>query len=145
MSRPVGSGLARVTVAAPRRRMDVALPEGVAVAELLPGLLRAAGEELADEGQEHGGWVLRRPDGALVDPARSLSAAGLRDGEVLHLVPRQEDWPELDYDDVVDAVADGARARSRSWGPADTRRAGLAVTSAAVLVALLLGLSAGWS
>jgi type VII secretion integral membrane protein EccD len=125
--------------------MDVALPEGVAVAELLPGLLRAAGEELADEGQEHGGWVLRRPDGALVDPARSLSAAGLRDGEVLHLVPRQEDWPELDYDDVVDAVADGARAHSRSWAPADTRRAGLTVTSVAVLVALLLGLSAGWS
>jgi type VII secretion integral membrane protein EccD len=143
MTRAIGGGLARVTVAAPRRRVDVALPDGVPVAELLPGLLRAAGEELADEGQAHGGWVLRRPDGAPVDPARSLGAAGVLDGEVLHLVPRHQEWPELDYDDVVDAVASGARAVSRSWTAADTRRAGLTGTAVAVLAALALLLTAG--
>lgn len=143
MTRAVGSGLTRLTVAAPRRRVDVALPDGVPVAELLPGVLRAAGEELADEGQEHGGWLLRRAQGALVEPGRSLAAQELRDGEVLHLVPREQDWPELDYDDVVDAIAEGARAHSRSWAGPDTRRAGLAVTAGAVLVALGLVLSTG--
>lgn len=143
MTRALGSGLTRITVAAPSRRVDVALPDGVPVAELLPGLLRAAGEELADEGQEHGGWLLRRPDGAPVEAGRSLAAQELRDGEVLHLVPRERDWPELDYDDVVDAIAEGARGHSRSWAGPDTRRAGLAVTVGAVLSALALVLSTG--
>lgn len=149
MTRAIGGGLARVTVAAPRRRVDVALPDGVAVAELLPGLLRAAGEELADEGQTHGGWVLRRPDGGLVDPSRSLVSHGVLDGEVLHLVPRHQEWPELDYDDVVDAVASGARAASRSWTGVDTHRAGLLVTAGTVLAALGLlataGPAVGWT
>jgi len=141
VTRSLGGGLARVTVAAPRRRVDVALPDSVPVAELLPALLRNAGEGLADDGQQHGGWVLRRVDGQLVDPARSLAGQELRDGEVLHLVPRQDDWPELDYDDVVDAIAGAARATSPDWGPAATRRTGVGVACAALLLALGLALT----
>lgn len=132
-----------MTVAAPRRRIDVALPESVPVAELLPAVLRNAGEDLADEGQEHGGWVLRRSDGSLVDSARSLAAQELRDGEVLHLLPRQDEWPELDYDDVVDAIATNARSQSRTWGSAATRRAGVAGSVLALLVAVGLLLTTG--
>jgi len=139
----VANGLARVTIAAPRRRVDLALPDHAAVAELLPGVLRSAGEGLADDGQTHGGWVLRTATGALVDPSRSLAAQELRDGEVLHLVPRRVEWPELDYDDVVDAIARDARRGSRSWGAAATRRAGLAVVPVVVLVVLALLLTAG--
>src|SRR5437773_573806 len=40
------TGLARVTVNAPRRRLAVALPEQAPVAELLPELLRHAGAGL---------------------------------------------------------------------------------------------------
>jgi type VII secretion integral membrane protein EccD len=136
-------GLARVTIAAPSRRVDVALPDTVPVAELLPALLRSAGEGLADDGQQHGGWVLRTTEGAVVDPARSLAAQELRDGEVLHLVPRRVEWPELDYDDVVDAIARDARRESRSWGSAATRRTGLAVVPVAVLAVLGLVLASG--
>ena len=143
MTRAVSGGLARVTVAAPTRRVDVALPEAVPVAELLPTLLRHAGEGLADEAQDHGGWVLRRADGTLVDPARSLAAQELRDGEVLHLVPRREEWPELDYDDVVDAIARSARERSRSWGSTATRRSGISGAAAVLLLAVLTALSTG--
>ncbi|MBB3677838.1 type VII secretion integral membrane protein EccD [Modestobacter versicolor] len=143
MTAGVTGGLARVTIAAPTRRVDVALPEAVPVAELLPAVLRSAGEGLADDGQQHGGWVLRTAEGTLVDPARSLAAQELRDGEVLHLVPRRVEWPELDYDDVVDAIARDARRESRSWGSAATRRAGLAVVPVAVLAALVLVLTAG--
>ena len=47
MSRQPGAGLARITLAAPRRRVDVALPEQVPVAELLPSLLPGLLQSLA--------------------------------------------------------------------------------------------------
>ncbi len=143
MAKTFGTGLARVTIAAPRRRIDVALPEQVPAAELLPGLLRHAGDDLADNGQAHGGWVLRRADGSMIDPARSLVAQELRDGEVLHLVPRRDEWPEMDYDDVVDAMATGARRNSRSWGGQATRRAGIAISVGIMTTALVLLLASG--
>lgn len=143
MNKTATAGLARVTIAAPRRRVDVALPEHASAAELLPGLLRAAGDELADQGQDHGGWALRKGDGTLIDPARAIGSQDLRDGDVLHLVPRQAEWPEMDYDDVVDAIATEARRQSRSWGSANTRRAGVAIASAALLLGLAIVLTSG--
>lgn len=133
---PVGMTLARVTVAAPRRRIDVALPEDIPVAELLPNLLRHAGESAADDGEQHGGWVLRRATGTLLEPARNLAVQGVRDGEVLHLLPRRVEWPELEYDDVVEAIASGARRYGRSWGAAATRRCTLAVGTAVIVLGL---------
>ncbi len=134
MTVSTGTGLARVTIAAPRRRLDVALPENVPVAELLPGLLRHAGEGLADEGEAHGGWVLRRPDGSPLEASRTLQSQNVRDGEVLHLVPRRTEWPELDYDDVVDAIATGARRYGIQWSRRATRICGLTLGS--VLLAI---------
>ncbi|GGL03491.1 type VII secretion integral membrane protein EccD [Mangrovihabitans endophyticus] len=131
-------GLARVTISAPQRRIDVALPEHVPVAELLPEVLRHAGESLADDGEKHGGWVLRRPDGAPLSAAQGLFAQGVRDGEVLHLVAARAQWPELEYDDVVEAIAEGARRRGAVWQPGSTRTATL--IGAAVL--LVFGLTA---
>ncbi|MGK5443783.1 type VII secretion integral membrane protein EccD [Micromonospora sp. URMC 105] len=144
------TGLARVTISAPQRRVDVALPEQVPLAELLPEVLRHAGEGLADDGERHGGWVLRRTDGAVLATAQALLPQGVRDGEVLHLVPAHAEWPELEYDDVVEAIADGARRRGSAWSPAATRGAALAgagVPLAVGLVAVLAGgpqHRAGW-
>ncbi|GAA1343265.1 type VII secretion integral membrane protein EccD [Actinocatenispora thailandica] len=134
----VGMGLARVTVSTPKRRIDVALPEDIPVAELVPNLLRHAGENAADEGELHGGWVLRRSTGALLVPTRNLAAQGVRDGEVLHLVPRRTEWPELEYDDVVETIASGARRYGRSWGAAATRRCAMAVSPAIFLLGTTL-------
>ena len=127
-------GLARVTISAPQRRVDVALPEHVPLAELLPEVLRHAGEGLADDGEKHGGWVLRRTDGVALATAQGLFPQGVRDGEVLHLVPARDDWPELEYDDVVEAIAEGARRRGTVWTPGTTRAATL--VGGAVLLAL---------
>ena len=129
------TGLARVTVNAPRRRLDVALPEQAPVAELLPELLRHAGDGLPDAGQAHGGWLLRRADGGALSAGAGLAQQGVRDGDVLHLVPARDGWPELEYDDVVDAIASGARRVGRTWDGTATRLAGLVVAG----VALLLG------
>ncbi|GAB7041591.1 MULTISPECIES: type VII secretion integral membrane protein EccD [Catenuloplanes] len=127
----MGAGLARVTIAAPRRRVDLALPDQIPLAELLPDLLRHAGESLADEGERHGGWLLRRPDGAALLGARPLRAQGIRDGEILHLTPARVHWPVPEYDDVVDVIA-GAPRRTGPWSPAATR-----IATRAAAVALL--------
>src|SRR4051794_23647095 len=100
VTKSVGMGLARITVAAPHVRMDVALPEHVHIAELLPDLLRNASGDLADVGQQHGGWVLRHADGRPLDARRTLAAQGVMDGQVLYLVPRRTEWPEPEFDDL---------------------------------------------
>ncbi|MEV4658959.1 type VII secretion integral membrane protein EccD [Micromonospora sp. NPDC049301] len=137
------TGLARVTISAPQRRVDVALPEQVPLAELLPDVLRHAGEGLADDGERHGGWVLRRTDGALLATAQALLPQGVRDGEVLHLVPARAHWPELEYDDVVEAIADGARRRGGASTPTATRTAALAGAAVPLAVGLLALLTGG--
>lgn len=133
------TGLVRVTVATPHRRIDLALPERAPLAELLPGLLRHAGA--ADE--PPGGWLLRRGDGGRLDPARTAAAQRVSDGEVLHLAPAHVDWPELEYDDLADVIADGSARLGGTWQPRHTRAAGLAAGSLAALLALATLVTAG--
>lgn len=141
------SGLVRLTVEAPARRIDLALPERTPLAELLPALLGHAGEDLADAGATAGGWVLRRADGAVLEPARTLAAHRVRDGEVLYLTQARTDWPELEYDDLVDAIATGSSRLGGTWGPAHTRTAGLALGALAAVLCLVGVLRTGppWS
>lgn len=136
-------GLVRLTVAAPDRRIDLALPERVPLAELLPGLLAHAGDALADAGAHVGGWVLRHADGTTLDPARTLAAQRIRDGEVLHLTPAQTDWPELEYDDVVDAIAGGSARTGGAWTPRHTRLGGLATGALGAVLGLVAVLRSG--
>jgi type VII secretion integral membrane protein EccD len=137
MTASIGTSLARVTVAAPGRRIDLALPDDISLGGLLPEVLRHAGEHAADDGQAHGGWVLRRTSGALLEPTATLAALGVRDGEMLHLTPRRAEWPEPEFDDIAEAIASGARRRGRTWGAGATRRSAIAVSSAAFVFGLV--------
>ncbi|MEV6302247.1 type VII secretion integral membrane protein EccD [Actinoplanes sp. NPDC051861] len=137
------TGLARVTVATPDRRIDLALPSNVALAGLLPSLMQHAGESFADTGETHGGWSLRRTDGTELRTDQSLGAQDVRDGELLHLVPRYAEWPEPDYDDVVHTIAAGSRRHGKPWEPATTRRAALTVGTSLLTIALLILLLSG--
>lgn len=121
----------------------MALPEHASVAEILPGLLARAGENLADDGVANGGWQLRRADGAVFELDRTLGSHRVRDGEILHLTSRRVDWPELEYDDLVDAIATGSGRTGRVWGPRHTRQAGLSTGAAAALFGLVAVLRAG--
>ncbi|MGW0434911.1 type VII secretion integral membrane protein EccD [Micromonospora sp. NPDC003197] len=131
-----GTGLARIAIVAPTRRLDLALPEHLPLVGLLPAVLRQTDEDPSD-GAVHGGWTLRRADGSVLDLSRTLAAQDVRDGETLHLVPRRTDWPELAYDDLMEAIADGARRRGIAWTPAVTRITGLVVAG----LLLILGLA----
>ncbi|WP_091674479.1 type VII secretion integral membrane protein EccD [Amycolatopsis marina] len=133
-----GAALAKVTIATPNRTIDVALPEDVPVAELLPYILRHAGDDAPDAGERHGGWLLRRPTGDQLDGRKTLGAQEVLDGEVMHLVPGNLEWPELEYDDVVETIASGARRYGRSWGHDATRRCGLAASCAILLAGTLV-------
>ncbi|MFC0507734.1 type VII secretion integral membrane protein EccD [Micromonospora costi] len=126
-------GLSRITIVAPRTRMDLALPSDVPLADLLPTLLRYAGEDLADEGVRHGGWSLARLGGQPLDGGRTVAQLGVRDGEVLYFNPRAASAPEVVFDDVVDAVATATNQRRGAWQVATTRS--FAVLFAAVALA----------
>ncbi|SBT69076.1 type VII secretion integral membrane protein EccD [Micromonospora sediminicola] len=114
-------GLSRITIVAPRTRMDLALPSDVPLADLLPTLLRYAGEDLADEGVRHGGWSLSRLGGQPLDGGRTAAQLGVRDGEVLYFNPRAATAPEIVFDDVVDAVATSTTQRAGAWQVGTTR------------------------
>ncbi|GIF14952.1 type VII secretion integral membrane protein EccD [Actinoplanes teichomyceticus] len=115
-------GLTRVTIVAPRTRMDLALPADVPMADLLPTLLGHAGEDLADEGAKNGGWSLNRLGQAPLDSSRTPLELEIRDGEVLYFTPRNAAAPEVLFDDVVDAVATGTQNREGRWEVVHTRR-----------------------
>ncbi|MFF4868818.1 type VII secretion integral membrane protein EccD [Streptomyces sp. NPDC090109] len=118
-----GTGFCRVTVVAPDGRVDVALPEDVAVADLYPEVLRLSGQ--TPEPGAPVGYHLVRRDGTVLDAGRSLAAQRILDGELLSLRPFAESLPPAVFDDVSDAVA-SAVARDRTlWSDALMRGAGL--------------------
>jgi type VII secretion integral membrane protein EccD len=126
MTAEIGAALCRVTVVAPRMRLDVAVPSDVPLAQLVPTLLWHAGEHTAEVGAGHGGWALQRLGGHPFDTSRSLAASGVRDGEILYFRPRSAVLPELHFDDPVDGVATVLREQTARWSPASTRRCALA-------------------
>ncbi|MQS34204.1 type VII secretion integral membrane protein EccD [Streptomyces katsurahamanus] len=127
-----GTGFCRVTVVAPDGRVDVALPEDIAVADLYPEILRLSGQ--SPEPGAPVGYHLVRRDGTVLDGARSLGAQRILDGELLSLRPFADSLPPAVFDDVTDAVAN-AVARDRTlWSDALMRGAGLFGGSALLLL-----------
>ncbi|KNB51211.1 type VII secretion integral membrane protein EccD [Streptomyces caatingaensis] len=123
MSSTTTTGFCRVTVVAPDSRIDVALPDDVAVADLLPEVLRLSGH--APQGTTPPGYHLVATDGTVLEPARSLAAQRVLDGALLRLRPFTESLPPAVYDDVADAVA-SAVARDRTlWNERLLRASGL--------------------
>jgi type VII secretion integral membrane protein EccD len=122
----------RIGVAGPAGRADLAVPAAVPLARLMLTLLRHAGEEPGpDGGAGHGGWVLRRADGTRLDPATSLAAQHIHEGDLLFLGHGTDDATPPVYDDVVEVIGEhGVRG---GWPAQATRRASGALAAIAVL------------
>jgi type VII secretion integral membrane protein EccD len=118
----------RITVVAPRGRVDVSLPAQSPIAELLPALVYLSG---AARGGQPGGWALSRLGGTPLATATTVAAAGIRDGEVLYLNPAAAVPEPMVFDDVVDAIASAAHDRPGRWGPETSRRVGAALAGLA--------------
>ncbi|MEU7556393.1 type VII secretion integral membrane protein EccD [Streptomyces sp. NPDC044571] len=135
MSTAATTGFCRVTVVAPDSRIDVALPEDIAVADVYPELLRLTGQT-QPVGAPTGFHLVRR-DGTVLDGARTLAAQQVLDGEVLSLRPFADSLPPAVFDDVSDAVASAVVRDRHRWSDDMLRGAGLA---GAALLFVLLGL-----
>jgi type VII secretion integral membrane protein EccD len=126
----------RLTVNAPSGRTDLAVPVSTTVADLLPVLLTHAVTE-DDLGSN---WALQRLGEAPLDLDGTPETLGLRDGDVLHLRPKDDLLSELHFDDVADGVATAVGAQPDRWQPHLTRRLclGLACLALAALAALVV-------
>jgi type VII secretion integral membrane protein EccD len=138
-----GADLCRVTVVAPRVRLDVALPATVPLAGLLSTLLTHVGADVAEDGATHGGWALQRIGESPLDAERSMAALGVHDGEVLYFRPRQETLPAVAFDDPVDAVVTTLGENSRRWTTAATGTFSLAAAAVLLLAAATAALFTG--
>ncbi|MEU5284844.1 type VII secretion integral membrane protein EccD [Streptomyces sp. CA-278952] len=126
--------LCRLTVRAPAKSIDLAVPADVPVADLLPAVLGYAGDNLEEAGIDHGGWVLQRLGGEPLDEELTLDSYGLRDGDTLYLRPRDEALPEVHLDDLVDGIATTMRDHPFGWTPKVSRWVLLGI-----VVAVLIG------
>ncbi|WP_026424151.1 type VII secretion integral membrane protein EccD [Actinokineospora inagensis] len=133
----------RVTVVAPRTRIDVALPADVSVADLLPMLLEMANETTPDGGARHGGWCLAKLGDSPLDPSRTLGSLGVVDGDMLQLRKRAENPPPPLYDDVVDAIAESTPDSYRPWTKETANRIGHIAGALALLAGAFAVLMAG--
>ncbi len=102
-----GRTFCRLTVLAPRTRVDVALPVDVPVAELVPMLLELVGEPRG-AGWRPVPWRLTGAAGGALPTAATLDELAVPDGELLRLAPATAPPPAPVFDDPVDAVADSA-------------------------------------
>lgn len=125
------AGLCRLTVRAPAKTIDLAVPSDVPVADLLPAVLGYGGDDLAETGIDHGGWVLQRLGGEPMDEERTLDSYDLRDGETIYLRPRIDALPEVHLDDLVDGISTTMQDRPHGWSPLASTRLlrGFAVTA----------------
>ncbi|MER5688771.1 type VII secretion integral membrane protein EccD [Streptomyces sp. NPDC002205] len=134
MSTTAATGFCRVTVVAPDSRIDVALPEDIAVADIYPEILRLTGQTQA--AGDPTGYHLVCRDGTVLDSARTLAAQQVLDGELLSLRPFAQSLPPAVFDDVSDAVASAVTRDRHLWSDELLRGAGLL---GGVLLLVLMG------
>lgn len=123
----------RVTLLTPRRRVDVALPADVPLAELVPMVLELLGEPLVPVR-----WRFAAVTGGPLPPGATLDALGVADGELLRLGPAVAPPAPPVFDDPVEAVAAGAG----SGDPAGAWLRAAVVVAASVLAGGLLCVAA---
>lgn len=122
--------------------VDVALPGDVQLVDLLPSVLAQFGKEWVEQSVDHEGWVAQRLGESPLDEDKSAVELNLLDGDTVYLRPREDALPPLDYDDLVDGVAERVRADAGQWTPNRTRwmlRVGAVVALLGALLALLVG------
>ena len=126
----------RVTVVGSRRRLDLSLPDGVPVADLLLDLAEMLGEK-ADG--VPAGWALVRVGGQALDPERDLTGQGVVEGPMLFLQDLTSPLPAPAIDDFAERVAVIVDAQPGRWTTAHAQT--LLALGACVCVATAGGVS----
>ncbi len=137
MAQSSAAEVCRLLVIGPTSRVDLSVPTHVPLTDLMPALLRSLGPDLADRGLEHSGWVVQRLGSPPLDEDLSVAEHELLDGDTVHVRPRSDQIPPLDFDDLIDGISTGISARSGLWRPRTTH----AVSALALVVWLLVALA----
>ncbi|MET9017316.1 type VII secretion integral membrane protein EccD [Streptomyces olivaceoviridis] len=132
------NGLCRLTVRAPDKTLDLAVPADVPIADLLPVIAGHAGEDLSEHGLEHGGWVLQRIGGHALDLEGTPESLDLREGETLLLRPHTETLPPVRYDSLLEAVSAVVQQLPHAWSPQISRWVLRVLMATALLGCLVL-------
>jgi type VII secretion integral membrane protein EccD len=127
----------RLTVLAPRARVDVALPADVPIAELVPMVLELVGEPARGARPEP--WRLSGAAGGPLPAAATLGELGVLDGDLLRIAPDAAPPAPPVFDDPVDALAATAGAARAG----DRRFRAAAVLAVAVAAGAVLAGVAG--
>ncbi len=126
----------RVTVISGSRRVDLALPSALPVAEVVPQVLRfCAPAENAGNPSE---FTLARIGGQSLPLSQSLAEAGVRDGEVIELRAFSADGRAAFIEDVRDAIEDSVDAAGGAWTSQSTVTFAI-VTTCGVLLFFFIG------
>ena len=137
MSPAVASDTCRVTVIAPRKRVDIALPTQVPFADLFPAVARFCGLGQDDLMREPGGWVLQRLGHPPLRMSATPATEGLFDGELIYLRPKSVELPQTVSDDIADEIASVHDGPGR-WVAADAQRVGTGAAAVALAIGAIL-------
>ena len=126
----------RVTLVNGSRRVDLALPAGLPLGDVMPQLLRfCAPEERPDDPAL---WTVGRVGGPNLLLAQSLLDAAIGDGEVLELRQTAIAAHTAYVEDVRDAVEDAVDESGRQWRSSTSAQFALVVGSIILGAAALL-------
>ena len=122
--------LCRVVVVTPHRTLELALPEKVLLADLMPvlveratasGFMERTGRGRVKGLTGEGDWVLQRLGSAPFNEEMTPAALQIREGETLYLRPRDAQLPPAHFDDLIDGIATGVGSRRDRWRDSMTR------------------------
>ncbi len=123
----------RVTVVNGTRKVDLALPSTLPVADVVPQVMRYC---VAGQGAgEPSTWSLARLGGTPLPLTQTLAEAGVLDGEILELRGRTTSVRPALVEDVRDAIEDSVDAAGGWWTTRTT--IGFALTAGATTLAVL--------
>lgn len=125
----------RVTLVNGSRRVDLALPAGLPLGDVMPQLLRFCAPE--ERPEDPALWTVGRIGGPNLPLAQSLHDAAIGDGEVLELRQTAVAAHTAYVEDVRDAVEDAVDESGRQWRSSTSAQFAL-VTGSAVLAAAAL-------
>lgn len=133
--------LVPVTVQYLEQKVDVAVPAGVPVAELLPGLVAALGRLNADTATQ--GFRVVLPNGRELTQASSLTEQAVPAGTTLTLAPAGTDVGDARYDDLVEAIGTSVEAAQTPWRRSDSAHLSSYAAVGLFVVAALLVVRGG--
>ncbi len=125
----------RVTVVSGTRRVDLALPSALPVADVVPQVLRfCAPEESGDSPVE---FTLAKVGGQSLSLSQSLGEAGVRDGDVIELRAAHAPSRPAFIEDVRDAIEDSVDNAGGVWNTRSTATFAIGATGGLLLLLLV--------